>query len=88
MVASSSLATLNWEFATRRRAGLTNQQPPSDYFKTNILVDCMSFNPIGLRAAAEMCGVDRVVFGSRLRSGSYGIQRACADRRGRADEPG
>ena len=24
----------------------------------------MGFNPIGLRAAVEMCGVDRVVFGS------------------------
>ena len=42
----------------------TNKRPPSDYFKTNILVDCMGFNPIGLRAAVEMCGVDRVVFGS------------------------
>ena len=42
----------------------TNTRPPSDYFKTNILVDCMGFNPIGLRAAVEMCGVDRVVFGS------------------------
>ena len=30
----------------------------------SILVDCMGFNPIGLRAALEMCGADRVVFGT------------------------
>jgi hypothetical protein len=36
----------------------TNQRLPSGYFKTNILVDCMGFSPIGLRAAIEMCGVD------------------------------
>ena len=60
-----------------------NKLPPSDYFKTNILIDCMGFNPIGLRAAVEMCGVDRVVFApitvrclteSRSMSGS---SRAC-----------
>src|ERR1700729_694501 len=28
----------------------TNKRSPSDYFKTNILVDCMGFNPIGVRA--------------------------------------
>jgi predicted TIM-barrel fold metal-dependent hydrolase len=42
----------------------TNKRSPFDYFKTNILVDTMGFNPIGLRAAVAMCGVDRVVFGS------------------------
>ena len=26
-----------------------NKLPPPDYFKTNILVDCVGFNPIGLR---------------------------------------
>jgi predicted TIM-barrel fold metal-dependent hydrolase len=52
----------------------TNQRPPSDYFKTNILVDCMGFNPIGLRAAVEMCGVDRVVFGSDYGPIPYGIK--------------
>jgi predicted TIM-barrel fold metal-dependent hydrolase len=41
-----------------------NQRPPSDYFKTNILVDTMGFNPIGVRAAIEMCGADQVMFGS------------------------
>ena len=51
-----------------------NQLPPSDYFKTNILVDCMGFNPIGLRAAVEMCGVDRVVFGSDFGPVPYGIE--------------
>jgi len=41
-----------------------NQRSPSEYFKTNILVDCMGFNPIAPRAAVDMCGVDRVVLGS------------------------
>ncbi len=52
----------------------TNKPPPSDYFKTNILVDSMGFNPIGLRAAVEMCGVDRVVFGSDYGPIPYGIE--------------
>jgi predicted TIM-barrel fold metal-dependent hydrolase len=51
-----------------------NKRPPSDYFKTNILVDCMGFNPIGLRAAVQMCGVDRVVFGSDYGPIPYGIK--------------
>ena len=63
----------------------TNKRPPSDYFKTNILIDCMGFNPIGLRIAVEMCGVDRVVFGNaRL----IRDRRACADRRRRPPGPG
>ncbi len=52
----------------------TNTRLPSDYFKTNILVDCMGFNPLGLRAAVEMCGVDRVVFGSDYGAVPYGIE--------------
>jgi predicted TIM-barrel fold metal-dependent hydrolase len=52
----------------------TNKRSPSEYFKTNILVDCMGFNPIGLRAAVEMCGVDRVVFGSDYGPIPYGIE--------------
>ena len=51
-----------------------NIRPPSDYFKTNILVDSMGFNPIGMRAAVEMCGVDRVVFGSDYGPIPYGIK--------------
>src|SRR5271163_1117765 len=51
-----------------------NQRSPSDYFRTNILVDCMGFNPIGLRAAVGMCGVDRVVFGSDYGPIPYGIK--------------
>lgn len=50
-----------------------NIRPPSDY-KTNILVDCMGFNPIGLRAAVEICGADRVVFGSDYGPVPYGIE--------------
>ena len=33
----------------------------------------MGFNPIGVRAAVEMCGVDRVVFGSDYGPIPYGI---------------
>ena len=51
-----------------------NERPPSDYFKTNILVDCMGFSSIGLRAAVEMCGADRVVFGSDYGPIPYGIK--------------
>jgi len=42
--------------------------------KTNILVDRMGLNPIGLRAAVEMCGVNRVVFGSEYGPVPYGIE--------------
>lgn len=52
----------------------TNKRSPSDYFKTNILVDTMGFNAIGVRAAVEMCGVDRVVFGSDYGPIPYGIE--------------
>jgi predicted TIM-barrel fold metal-dependent hydrolase len=34
----------------------------------------MGFNPIGLRAAVEMCGVDRVVFGTDFGPVPYGIK--------------
>jgi hypothetical protein len=35
----------------------TNKRSPFDYFKTNILVDTMGFNAIGVRAAIELrCG--------------------------------
>jgi predicted TIM-barrel fold metal-dependent hydrolase len=52
----------------------TNKRSPAEYFKTNILVDCMGFNRIGVRAAVEMCGVDRVVFGSDYGPIPYGIK--------------
>lgn len=52
----------------------TNSRTPSDYFKTNIMVDCMGFNPLGVRAAVEMCGVDRVVFGSDYGAVPYGVK--------------
>ncbi len=52
----------------------TNKRSPFDYFRTNILVDTMGFNPIGVRAAIELCGVDRVVFGSDFGPVPYGIK--------------
>jgi predicted TIM-barrel fold metal-dependent hydrolase len=52
----------------------TNLRTPSDYVKTNILVDCMGFSPLGLRAAIEMCGIDRVVFGTDFGAVPYGVK--------------
>jgi predicted TIM-barrel fold metal-dependent hydrolase len=52
----------------------TNKRKPSEYCKTNILVDCMGFSALGLRAAVEMCGVDRVVFGTDYGAVPYGIK--------------
>ncbi len=51
-----------------------NKRSPFDYFKTNILVDTMGFSAIGVRAAIELCGVDRVVFGSDFGPVPYGIK--------------
>jgi predicted TIM-barrel fold metal-dependent hydrolase len=67
---------LNYKGVRNPPAGrsYTNQRAPSEYFKTNILVDCMGFNPIGLQAAIGMCGVDRVVFGSDYGAVPYGIK--------------
>ena len=52
----------------------TNKRKPSEYCKTNILVDGMGFNALGLRAAIEMVGVDRVVFGSDFGAVPYGLK--------------
>jgi len=67
---------LNYKGVRNPPAGrpYTNQRPPSEYLKTNILVDCMGFSPLGLRAAIQMCGVDRVVFGSDYGAVPYGIK--------------
>ncbi len=51
-----------------------NRQVPSNYLKSNILVDTMGFSQIGLRAAIEMCGIDRVLFGSDYGPVPYGIE--------------
>ena len=67
---------LNYNGITNPPAGkpYTNKRSPFDYFKTNILVDTMGFSAIGVRAAIEMCGVDRVVFGSDFGPVPYGIK--------------
>ena len=67
---------LNYNGISNPPAGkpYTNKRPPSDYFKTNILVDSMGFSAIGMRAAVEMCGVDRVVFGTDFGPVPYGIE--------------
>jgi predicted TIM-barrel fold metal-dependent hydrolase len=41
-----------------------NLRKPSEYFKSNIYVDTMGPSAIGLKAMVEMCGVDRVLFGT------------------------
>ena len=51
-----------------------NKRPPSAYIKTNIPADPMGFNAIAVRAAIELCGVDRVVFGSDFGPAPYGIK--------------
>jgi len=67
---------LNYQGVANPPAGApyTNKRPPSEYFKTNILVDSMGFSPIALRAAIEMCGVDRVVFGTDFGAVPYGVK--------------
>ena len=55
-----------------------NTRSPSEYFKTNILVDTMGFSAIGVRAAIAMCGVDRVVFGTDFGPVPYGIKEHIA----------
>jgi hypothetical protein len=37
-----------------------------------IRLDCVGVNPIGLRAAVEVCGADRVMFGSDYGAVPYG----------------
>jgi predicted TIM-barrel fold metal-dependent hydrolase len=41
-----------------------NLRKPSEYFKSNIYVDTMGPSAIGLKAVIEMCGADRVLFGT------------------------
>ena len=67
---------LNYKGVSNPPAGrpYVNKRLPSSYFKTNILVDTMGFNPVGVRAAVEMCGVDRVVFGTDYGAIPYGIE--------------
>jgi Amidohydrolase len=57
---------LNYDGMSNPPAGrpYTNLRKPSEYCKTNIFVDSMGFSSLGVRAAVEMCGVDRVVFGT------------------------
>src|SRR6204780_4260101 len=41
-----------------------NIRKPSEYFKSNIYVDCIGSSAIALKAMIETCGIDRVLFGS------------------------
>ena len=41
-----------------------NVRKPSEYFKSNIYVDCMGPSATALKAMIETCGIDRVLFGS------------------------
>ena len=67
---------LNYDGIPNPPAGrpYTNLRKPSEYCKTNILVDSMGFSSLGVRAAVEMCGVDRVVFGTDFGPIPYGVK--------------
>ena len=41
-----------------------NVRKPSEYFKSNIYVDTMGQSAVGLKAMIEMCGIDRILFGT------------------------
>ena len=51
-----------------------NVRMPSEYFRTNILVDSFGFSSLGLRAAIDMCGIDRVLFGTDFGPVPYGVR--------------
>ena len=67
---------LNYDGIPNPPAGrpYTDLRKPSEYCKTNILVDSMGFSSLGVRAAVEMCGVDRVVFGTDFGPIPYGVK--------------
>jgi predicted TIM-barrel fold metal-dependent hydrolase len=60
----------NWELGYKGIANppidkvAKNLRRPSEYFKSNIYVDTMGPSASGLKAAIEMCGVDRILFGT------------------------
>ena len=41
-----------------------NRRKPSEYFKSNICLNTMGPSAIGLKAAIEICGIDRILFGT------------------------
>ena len=41
-----------------------NLRKPSEYFKSNIYVDTMGPSASGLKAMIEVCGIERVLFGT------------------------
>jgi predicted TIM-barrel fold metal-dependent hydrolase len=66
------LCRLDWNWALNYK-GITNppihkvaknRRKPSEYFKSNIYLDSMGPSAIGLKAAIETCGIDRVLFGT------------------------
>lgn len=40
------------------------RKKPSEYFRTNLYVDTMGFNPVGVRYAIETFGIEHVLFGT------------------------
>jgi len=40
------------------------RKKPSEYFRTNLYVDTMGFNPLGIKYTIETFGIDHVLFGS------------------------
>ncbi len=40
------------------------KRKPTDYFRTNLYVDTMGFNPLGIKHVIDLFGIDRILFGS------------------------
>jgi aminocarboxymuconate-semialdehyde decarboxylase len=40
------------------------KRKPTDYFRTNLYVDTMGFNPLGIKHVIDLFGADRILFGS------------------------
>jgi aminocarboxymuconate-semialdehyde decarboxylase len=52
--------------AVRQGADCQNKKPPSEYLKSQIVVDSMVFSEAGLRHLVEEVGAGQVVYGSDL----------------------
>lgn len=54
---------LGYEGLPKAEAAVCRKKP-SEYFRTNLYVDTMGFNPLGVKYAIETFGIDHVLFGT------------------------
>ena len=54
---------LGYRGLAEREAAVCRKKP-SEYFRTNLYVDTMGFNPLGVKYAIETFGIDHVLFGT------------------------